>query len=49
LPGIGKFYVDIRLGRQGRNPATGAEIDIPTKAVPKFSAAKALKDAVAAE
>lgn len=47
LPGLGKLSVSIRAARTGRNPATGEEIDIPAKRVPKFSAAKVLKDAVA--
>ncbi|MEW6562724.1 MAG: HU family DNA-binding protein [Pseudomonadota bacterium] len=46
LPGIGKLHVEHKEARKGRNPSTGAEIDIPAKSVPKFSAAKALKDAV---
>lgn len=46
-PGIGKLSVAERAARKGRNPATGEEIDIPAKTVPHFSAAKALKDAVA--
>lgn len=48
LPGLGKFSVNERAARTGRNPATGEEIKIAAKRVPKFSAAKALKDAVAA-
>ena len=47
LPGLGKLSVKTTTARKGRNPATGDEIDIPAKNVPKFSAAKALKDAVA--
>lgn len=47
IPGVGKFTVKERPFKKGRNPATGEEIDIPAKRVPKFSAAKALKDAVA--
>jgi DNA-binding protein HU-beta len=47
LPGIGKFSAEERAARKGRNPATGAEIDIAAKVVPKFSAAKTLKDAIA--
>ena len=47
LPGIGKLTVKSRAGRTGRNPATGATLAIPAKKVPHFSAAKALKDAVA--
>lgn len=46
LPGLGKLTVEHKEARKGRNPGTGAEIDIPAKNVPKFSAAKALKDAV---
>ena len=46
LPGIGKLTVVIRAARTGRNPSTGAEIQIAEKKVPHFSALKALKDAV---
>jgi DNA-binding protein HU-beta len=46
LPGLGKLTVEHKEARKGRNPSTGAEIDIPAKNVPKFSSAKALKDAV---
>jgi DNA-binding protein HU-beta len=47
LPGFGKFTKEYRAARIGRNPSTGAELEIAAKYVPKFSAAKALKDAVA--
>ncbi|HAF00413.1 MAG TPA: integration host factor subunit alpha [Methylophilaceae bacterium] len=47
LPGIGKFSAKTRAARTGRNPATGEEMQIAAKQVPHFSAAKALKDAVA--
>ena len=47
LPGLGKLSVKTSAARKGRNPATGAEIDIPAKKKPAFSAAKMLKDAVA--
>lgn len=46
IPGIGKLTVENKPARKGRNPKTGEAIDIPAKRVPKFSAAKALKDAV---
>lgn len=46
LPGIGKLSVNTRSARTGRNPSTGAEIQIAEKKVPHFSALKALKDAV---
>jgi len=47
LPGLGNFSVVMRTARKGRNPRTGEKIDIPKKRVPRFRAAKALKEAVA--
>jgi len=44
---FGTFKVSKRKARTGRNPRTGAEIKIKAKNVPKFSAGKALNDAVA--
>jgi len=46
LVGFGTFDVSRRKARTGRNPQTGAEIRIKARTVPKFSAGKALKDAV---
>ena len=46
LKGLGKFRVQNRKARIGRNPLTGAEIQIPAKTVVKFSIAKSLKDLV---
>ncbi len=46
LPGIGKLVLVNRKARQGRNPATGATIQIPAKKVVKFRVAKAAKDAI---
>lgn len=46
LPCIGKLSVVQRAARTGRNPQTGAEVKIAAKRAPKFSAAKALKDAL---
>jgi len=46
IPGIGKVSVTARAAREGRNPATGEAIKIAAKRAPKFSAAKALKDAL---
>lgn len=46
IPGLGKFLKKNRAARKGRNPATGAEIQIPAKTVVKFRVAKAAKDAV---
>ena len=44
--GFGTFKVQKREARKGRNPATGQEIQIKAKNVPKFTAGKALKEAV---
>ena len=41
LPGIGKLVLVNRKARVGRNPATGATINIPAKKVVKFRVAKA--------
>jgi DNA-binding protein HU-beta len=46
LVGFGTFAVSHRKATRGRNPATGAPIDIPASNVPKFKAGKQLKDAV---
>ena len=46
LVGFGTFKSTKRKARKGRNPQTGAEIDIPARNVPKFIPGKALKDAV---
>lgn len=46
LPGFGKMVKAKRKARVGRNPATGAEIQIPAKTVVKFRLAKAAKEAV---
>jgi DNA-binding protein HU-beta len=46
LVGFGTFRVGRRSARVGRNPRTGEEIRIKAAKVPKFSAGKALKDAV---
>jgi len=44
MKGLGKFRVQNRKARIGRNPLTGAEIQIPEKTVVKFSISKTLKD-----
>ena len=46
LIGFGNFEVRERAARKGRNPQTGAEIEIAASKVPAFKAGKALKDAV---
>ncbi len=44
--GFGTFLVRDRAARVGRNPQTGAEIQIAAAKVPAFKPGKALKDAV---
>jgi len=46
IPDFGTFKVTKRKAREGRNPATGATINIPASRVPKFSPSKGLKDAL---
>ena len=46
LVGFGTFAVRERAARSGRNPQTGATIEIAAGTVPAFKAGKALKDAV---
>ena len=46
VPGLGKLVKKHRNARQGRNPATGATIQIPAKPVVKFRVSKAAKDAI---
>lgn len=45
LVGFGTFSVRERAARSGRNPQTGATIQIAAAKVPSFKAGKALKDA----
>ena len=44
--GFGTFSTSFRKARTGRNPRTGASINIAASTVPRFKAGKALKDAV---
>ena len=46
IPGVGKLVKQHRKARMGRNPATGAEIQIPAKTVVKFRFAKAAKESI---
>ena len=46
LTGFGKFHVAKRGARQGRNPQTGATIQIAASKVPRFSAGSKLKQVV---
>lgn len=46
ITGFGTFSVRSRAARKGRNPQTGAPIDIPARKTPGFTAGKALKKVV---
>jgi DNA-binding protein HU-beta len=46
LTGFGKFHVASRSARTGRNPQTGAPIEIKASRVPRFSAGSKLKQVV---
>ena len=46
ITGFGSFGVSERAARTGRNPQTGATLQIAASKAPKFKAGKALKDAV---
>ena len=44
--GFGTFQVQARAATTGRNPRTGASIDIPASKQPKFKPGKELKEAI---
>jgi DNA-binding protein HU-beta len=46
LTGFGTFKPSARSARTGRNPQTGATIQIPARTVPVFKAGKAFKEMV---
>jgi len=46
IAGLGIFAVKQRKARKARNPRTGEMVDVAAMKVPKFRAAKALKEAV---
>jgi len=47
ISGLGKFEVSERAARTGRNPATGAPIDIPASKTVRFKPAAPFKRAIA--
>jgi len=47
IPGFGTFKVSHRAARTGLNPQTKQPIQLPATTVPRFTAAKNLKEAVA--
>lgn len=46
IRGFGSFRTRQRRGRIGRNPKTGAKVDVPPKKIPFFKPSKELKDFV---
>jgi len=46
IAGLGIFKTKMRAARTARNPRTGESVHVPSMRVPKFQAAKALKEAV---
>jgi integration host factor subunit beta len=44
LRGFGAFSVRSRPARVGRNPRTGASVEVPAKAVPFFKSGKELRE-----
>lgn len=46
IAGFGIFSAKMRAARTARNPRTGEAVNVPAMKVPKFKAAKALKEAV---
>jgi integration host factor subunit beta len=46
IRGFGSFRTRQRRGRTGRNPKTGAKVEVPPKRIPFFKPSKELKDHV---
>ena len=46
IRGFGSFRTRQRRGRTGRNPKTGAKVEVPAKKIPFFKPSKELKDLV---
>lgn len=46
IRGFGSFSLNYRLPRTGRNPKTGAKVDVAAKYVPHFKPGKELRDRV---
>jgi integration host factor subunit beta len=46
IRGFGSFRTRERRGRTGRNPKTGAKVEVPAKKIPFFKPSKELKDYV---
>jgi integration host factor subunit beta len=46
IRGFGSFRTRQRRGRTGRNPKSGAKVDVPPKRIPVFKPSKELKNHV---
>lgn len=46
IRGFGSFRTRRRRGRVGRNPKTGAKVEVPPKRIPFFKPSKELKDLI---
>ncbi len=46
IRGFGSFRTRQRQPRIGRNPKTGAKVDVPAKKIPYFKPSKELKDLI---
>jgi len=46
IRGFGSFRIRQRKPRTGRNPKTGAKVEVPAKRVPYFKPSKELRDMV---
>jgi integration host factor subunit beta len=49
IRGFGSFRTRERKSRVGRNPKTGARVEVPAKRIPYFKPSKELKDVVNSE
>jgi len=49
IRGFGSFRTRERQARVGRNPKTGARVEVPAKRIPYFKPSKELKDLVNGE
>lgn len=49
IRGVGSFSINHRPPRVGRNPRTGASVQVPERRVPHFKPGKALREAVSAQ
>ncbi len=46
LRGFGSFRIRNRKSRMGRNPKTGAKVEVPSKRIPYFKPGKELKELI---